>query len=127
MRSEIVLRNIKKHVLKQFLALEQRFVRDSAFKSEYVKFIDEYIEKGYMSQVSKDYEAKESEEYVLPHQALERPESVTTKLKIMIDALGKMTLGTALNDKLMVRSNLQRDLINIILGFRLHKLWQTSQ
>lgn len=57
---------------------------------------------------------------MLPHQAVIRPDSITTKLRVVFDASAKTTLGTSLNDKLIPGPNLQKDLVDIILRFRTH-------
>lgn len=81
--------------------------------------MDEYIDHGHISQVIKDSDSEEAEEYILPHQAVIRPESTTTKLKVVFDA--STTFGTILNDKLIAGPNLQGDLIDIILRLRTYE------
>lgn len=57
--------------------------------------MDDYIAQNHMS-LSTDIEL---ECYVLSHQAVVRPDSVTTKLRVVFDTSTKTTLGTSLNDK----------------------------
>ncbi|XP_011880226.1 PREDICTED: uncharacterized protein LOC105568821, partial [Vollenhovia emeryi] len=66
-------------------------------------------------------ENQKSEHYVLPHQAVVRPDSVTTKLRVVFDASAKTTANTSLNDKLIAGPNLQGNLISIILRFRTYE------
>lgn len=55
---------------------------------------------------------------MLPHQAVIRPDSVTTKLHVVFDASAKTTNGTSLNDSHSWTK--QKDLVDIILRFRTH-------
>ena len=57
------------------------------------------------------------EVYYIPHQAVIKPDSVSTKLRVVFDASAKTTSGNSLNDKLLPGPNLQRDLLKIVLRF----------
>lgn len=81
--------------------------------------MDNYIAQNHMS-LATDIEGRRLECYVLSHQAVVRPNNVTTKLRVVFDASAKTTLDTSLNDKLIPGPNLQRDLMDIILRFRTH-------
>ncbi|XP_071631880.1 uncharacterized protein [Temnothorax longispinosus] len=124
-RANVKLGDSKQLALKRFLALERRFAKNPNLKAEYVKFMRDYQEQDHMSVVSDD-EDQEAESYVLPHQAVLRPESVTTKLRVVFDASAKTTLGTSLNDKLMAGPNLQTNLYDILLRFRTHEYVVTA-
>ncbi|XP_071579211.1 uncharacterized protein [Temnothorax nylanderi] len=104
-RANIKLGDSKQLAWRRFLALERRFAKNPDLKAEYVKFMRNYQEQDHMSVVSDD-EDQESESYVLPHQAVLRPDSVTTKLRVVFDASAETTLGTSLNDKLIAGPNL---------------------
>lgn len=119
MKPEVILGDSKKLALRRLLSLERRFVRNPALKSEYVKFMDDYREQNHMSLVTKDCD-NGTEEYLLPHQAVIRAESKTTKIRVVFDASAKTTFGTTPNEKLIAGPNLQRELIDIILRFRTH-------
>jgi len=58
--------------------------------------------------------------YFLPHQPVLRPESVSTKLRVVFDASAKTDNGQSLNDILLPGPNLQGDLLQILLRFRIH-------
>ncbi|XP_011705642.1 PREDICTED: uncharacterized protein LOC105460851 [Wasmannia auropunctata] len=59
--------------------------------------------------------------YFISHQTVIRPDSITTKVRVVFDASARTTQGTSLNDKLLAGPNLQKDLFQIILRFRSHK------
>ncbi|XP_058816945.1 uncharacterized protein LOC131680243 [Topomyia yanbarensis] len=66
-------------------------------------------------------EASSGIEYYLPHHAVLKPDSTTTKLRVVFDASCKTSTGVSLNDALMVGPVVQDDLLDIILRFRLHR------
>ncbi|GFX97483.1 integrase catalytic domain-containing protein [Trichonephila clavipes] len=62
--------------------LERRFVREPDTKDKYVEFLQEYENLDHMQQV-KDEEP--GLHYYIPHHAVIRPESKTTKLRVVFD------------------------------------------
>ncbi|XP_038109051.1 uncharacterized protein LOC119766868 [Culex quinquefasciatus] len=55
----------------------------------------------------------------MPHHAVLRPSSTSTKLRVVFDASAKSSSGTSLNDLLMVGPPVQDSLFAILLRFRL--------
>jgi len=109
----VKLGDSKDSAYRRFIALERRLSKDPTLRASYVDFMQEYEQQGHMSAVTNE-NALESESYYLPHQAVVRPDSVTTKLRVVFDASAKTSTGNSLNDKLMTGPNLQKELINII-------------
>ncbi|XP_062538647.1 uncharacterized protein LOC134206920 [Armigeres subalbatus] len=60
--------------------------------------------------------------YFLPHHAVLKPDSTTTKLRVVFDATCKTSSGLSLNDGLMIGPVVQDDLISIHAHFRLHRI-----
>ncbi|XP_011858842.1 PREDICTED: uncharacterized protein LOC105556362, partial [Vollenhovia emeryi] len=118
-RTDVRLGNSREFALKRFISLERRLARDPDLRLEYCKFMQDYLSQGHMTLV--EDENQKSEHYVLPHQAVVRPDSVTTKLRVVFDASAKTTANTSLNDKLIAGPNLQGNLISIILRFRTYE------
>ncbi|XP_075210265.1 uncharacterized protein LOC142317594 [Lycorma delicatula] len=58
--------------------------------------------------------------YYLPHHAVFKQTSSTTKLRVVFDASAKADNGISLNDTLIVDPSVQQDLISIVLRFRTH-------
>ena len=104
--------------LKRFYGLERRFGRDATLKKLYTEFIQEYLSMGHMEQVE---EGAEHLTYYMPHHAVLKPESTTTKLRVVFDASCRTSIGVALNDGLMVGPVVQDDLLSIALRFRFHR------
>ena len=108
---------------KRFLALERRLNRDSTLKSMYVDFINEYMALGHMSPYTK---ALQRPYYIIPHHCVLRPESTTTKLRVVFDASAQTSSSRSLNEILMVGPTIQQDLITTMFSFRLHKFALTA-
>jgi hypothetical protein len=62
-----------------------------------------------------------NERVFLPHHAVTKETSTTTKLRVVFDASAKTTTGASLNDAVMVGPKLQNDLFDIIIRFRTHQ------
>ena len=100
---------------KRFISLENKFKRNRQYK----KFIHEYISLGHMSLVQNPIG---NFGYFLPHYAVLKGSSSTTKLRVVFDASAKSDSNTSLNDILMVGLTIQDDLIAIVLRFRKHNI-----
>ncbi|XP_038118287.1 uncharacterized protein LOC119769527 [Culex quinquefasciatus] len=105
--------------IKRFLGLEKRLSANPDLKQQYSDFIHEYEAMGHMKRVAGDTAGGELA-YYLPHHCVLRPDSTTTKLRVVFDASCRTSTGVALNDALMVGPVVQDDLLDIALRFRLH-------
>ncbi|KAL4083194.1 hypothetical protein QTP88_028524 [Uroleucon formosanum] len=106
--------------LKRFMSNENRLRVNPKLKEAYLQFINEYIELGHMEQVS-DNNENDKPVYYIPHHAVLRDNSLTTKLRVVFDASCATDTGKSLNDILLKGPSIQDDLINIISRFRTHK------
>ncbi|XP_055632587.1 uncharacterized protein LOC129773061 [Toxorhynchites rutilus septentrionalis] len=104
--------------IKRFLGMEKRLQANAELQTMYGDFIDEYQQMGHMVEVEED-----TGEYVyyLPHHAVIKPDSSTTKLRVVFDASCSTSTGVSLNDILMVGPVVQNSLLTIIMRFRLHR------
>lgn len=59
--------------------------------------------------------------FYLPHHAVKKESSLTTKTRVVFDASAKSSSGLSLNDVLMRGPTVQDDLFSILLRFRKHK------
>ena len=64
---------------------------------------------------------KVSRGFYLPHHAVMKEDSLTTKIRVVFDGFAKSFSGTSLNDTLMVGSTLQDDLFTQLIRFRSRK------
>nr|XP_033334293.1 uncharacterized protein LOC117225086 [Megalopta genalis] len=114
------LGNSRDQAERRLLALERRMVRQPELREQYVQFMNEYETLGHMSQVSDTYNASELN-YYLPHHAVYKHSSTTTKLRVIFDGSAKSSSGLALNNTQLVGPTVQSDLFSILNRFRLHK------
>ncbi|XP_041675602.1 uncharacterized protein LOC121530510 [Drosophila eugracilis] len=101
--------------LAQFLRNENRLKRDFPLKEQYDSVIQEYLDLGHMHEVPSTHS---SPTYYLPHHAVIKPESTTTKLRVVFNASSPSANGTSLNDILHAGPVLQSDLTIQILKWR---------
>ncbi|XP_040164679.1 uncharacterized protein LOC120901040 [Anopheles arabiensis] len=106
---------------RRFLALERRLSSNASLKTAYTQFIEEYAELQHMTEVPESDATTSSPSYYLPHHCIVRPDSTTTKLRVVFDASCASDTGTSLNDALMIGPTIQDDLMSILLRFRMSK------
>ncbi|XP_073821413.1 uncharacterized protein [Musca autumnalis] len=85
----------------------------------YNSFMKEYLDLGHMEITNNIVPRKPH--YFIPHQCVFRPQSTTTKLRVVFDASSKTSSHVSLNDLLMVGPTIQEELYSTLLRFRLHK------
>lgn len=103
---------------KRFEAIERRLQSNPALRDQYVSFMKEYEALGHMTKV----EFKPAFPYFfIPHHCVLRPESTSTKLRVVFDASAHNSSGSSLNDIMHTGPTVQSDLFSILLRFRLHK------
>ncbi|XP_018402192.1 PREDICTED: uncharacterized protein LOC108779302, partial [Cyphomyrmex costatus] len=95
---------------------EEHF-RDIA--SEYREFLLEYENHGHMKKLVEPVSASQS--VYIPHHAVIREHSSTTRLRVVFNASQSTSNGSSLNDHLMIGPKLQTDLRSVILRWRQHR------
>nr|XP_031836774.1 uncharacterized protein LOC116428801 [Nomia melanderi] len=109
--------------LKRFYALERKLHSNHELLTGYREFLKDYKQLGHMTQVSGD---DLTEGFYLPHHAVIKESSETTKIRVVFDASAKTSTGIALNDALLNGSILQDTLYKILLRFRSHSYVLTA-
>ncbi|XP_058810347.1 uncharacterized protein LOC131675396 [Phymastichus coffea] len=112
----------RRQALQRFQALERKFGANPSFKEQYVKSMDEYIALGHMTLC--DDESKDG--YYIPHLAIMKESSETTKCRPVFDASAKTSNGISLNDVLMPGPTIQDTIFKQILRFRTHQYVVTA-
>ncbi|XP_062715106.1 uncharacterized protein LOC134291407 [Aedes albopictus] len=102
--------------LKRLHGMERRFATNEKLKVLYIDFVQEYLSMNHMREVDAGEDKRPS--YYLPHHAVLKPDSTTTKLRVVFDGSCRSSSGVSLNDGLMVGPVVQDDLFSIILRFR---------
>lgn len=109
--------------VQRFLSVEKRLVKDPVLRSNYVDFMSEYHLLGHMSKVDNPGTHTEVD-YYLPHHAVVKESSTTTKVRVVFDGSAKSTTGKSLNDILAPGPTTQPELFDILLRLRSQLLSQ---
>ncbi|XP_062713533.1 uncharacterized protein LOC134290411 [Aedes albopictus] len=114
-----LLDNCRDLALKRFLMLEKRFKRDPGLREQYVDFLREYESLGHCHQIDEANDPPCEATYYMPHHAVLRPTSSSTKCRVVFDASAKSNpTKQSLNEVLQVGPVVQSDLYSIMLRFR---------
>ncbi|XP_058827840.1 uncharacterized protein LOC131687763 [Topomyia yanbarensis] len=92
-------------------------------RDEYYNFMSEYLALGHMSEA---IQCTDGGGYYIPHHAVYKASSSTTKTRVVFDASAKTTTGLSLNDTLLVGPTVQNDIVSIILRFCIHPVVLTA-
>ncbi|XP_058809943.1 uncharacterized protein LOC131675115 [Phymastichus coffea] len=106
----------KHQALQRFQALQRKFDANSSFRAEYEKEFNGYLELGHMTLCEDD----NNDGYYLPHHAVIKESSETTKCRVVFDASAKSSTGISLNDMLLTGPTIQETLWEQVLRFRSH-------
>lgn len=101
--------------LKRFDALEKKLSVNSRLRNMYNDFMAEYLSMGHMSP------AKSHGSYFIPHHAVFKANDIEEKLRVVFDASARTYSGNSLNQCLFSGPKLQRDVIDVLVLFRLSR------
>lgn len=126
-----ILRKIgysRDQALKRFYTLENKLNKQPELMKQYSEFINEYQLLGHMKESDENNSTINDDQpcFYLPHHAVIKQTSLTTKLRVVFDGSAKSTSGFSINDALMVGPVLQQDLFSIVLRFRTHRYVLTA-
>ncbi|XP_036329773.1 uncharacterized protein LOC118741907 [Rhagoletis pomonella] len=102
----------------QFFRNEIRLAKDPPLQTEYNRVLSEYETLGHMTLISDRIPGDECESYFLPHHAVRKEESTTTKVRVVFNASCPTANGVSLNDVIHPGPVLQNDLTILILRWR---------
>lgn len=123
----IPLGDSRSTALSSLQRMEQRLKLNPAKATEYSEFLFEYEQLGHMIQVSPTESAVDSSQrYYIPHHAVLRDSSATTRLRVVFNASCRTSNGTSLNDHLLVGPKLQTDLTRVIMQWRQYRYVYTA-
>lgn len=110
--------------LRRFYTLENRLLKNNTLYEDYKKFMQDYLNSGHMSEIKNVSQTQNA--YYIPHHCVIKPDSTSTKLRVVFDASCKTSSGKSLNDTLLIGPKLQNDIFDILLNFRIHKIAFTA-
>lgn len=105
------------YALQCFLSLERKFKKNPSFFEKYKKFIDEFVSLGHAHEI-RNFSNPNEQAYYLPHHAVLKEDSSTTKLRVVFNGSAKTNTGSSLNNVLLVGPVVQPTLFAILLRFR---------
>ncbi|XP_022817932.1 uncharacterized protein LOC111350544 [Spodoptera litura] len=112
--------NTKLIAMKRFVLLEKKFNKSPDLKIDYAKVISNYIEQGHLEKVPEKEIDKRS--LYLPHHAVIRDDKESSRTRVVFDASCKGSNNLSLNDELLVGPQLQEDLRNILMRWRMKRI-----
>ncbi|XP_055850678.1 uncharacterized protein LOC129915223 [Episyrphus balteatus] len=101
--------------LRRFTYLERRLEKNEQMKNAYVQKMRESIQLGHVQVANRSPRASNIV-YYIPHHCIEK------KFRIVYDASCRTNKGISLNEIQMLGEKLQRDLHEIIMRFRRHRI-----
>lgn len=117
---DVALGSSRQSAMGQFIRMEKNLKKSPELESEYSNVLREYITLNHMELTSsaETYDNVRYGSFYLPHHAVIRPESKSTKVRVVFNASKKSSTGVSLNDVLHTGPCLQNDLMNVILRWR---------
>ncbi|XP_076246395.1 uncharacterized protein LOC143186596 [Calliopsis andreniformis] len=97
--------------------LRKKLDLDPTLMREYSEFLTEYESLSHMTRL----EFLDKTRLYIPHRAVVRTESATTKLRVVFNASSKTAGGRSLNDILHVGPKLQNDITAVLTRWRLYQ------
>ena len=102
--------------------MEKTIEKTPELKESYRKVLQEYIDLDHMEPgIHHENNIEKQISFFLPHHAVIKPESKTTKVRVVFNASKKTNSAFSLNDVLHQGPTLQTDLMQIVLSWRYYK------
>ncbi|XP_065078903.1 uncharacterized protein LOC135701886 [Ochlerotatus camptorhynchus] len=105
--------------LKRFYALERKLSRNPELRSQYCEFMREYESLGHCNEIREEDDVSGLPRYYVPHHAVFKLASSSTKLRVVFDASAKSS-KYSLNDVMKTGPTVQNDIFSVDLRFRRH-------
>lgn len=103
-------------------SLMRRMQNDKVLHSEYSEVLKGYLDEGIIEKVISPFVPTNNPVFYLPHQVIIKKESLTTKLRIVFDASAHEAGQLSLNDCLFQGVNLNPNIFDLLISFRLNKI-----
>ena len=120
--NDVNLGDSRTQAVRRLHSLQRRFRVHPDLEREYSAVIEDYLNQGHMSRV----EGEATGDYFMPHHAVFKPTSSTTKNRVVFDETAKSNIGRSLNQALIIGPTIQPKLFEHLLRFRVHKYVLTA-
>nr|XP_034194882.1 uncharacterized protein LOC117611094 [Osmia lignaria] len=97
-----------------------KLTRNPEYREQYQRFMMEYEDLGHMKKAS-SISPNDSSIYYLPHHGVFKPDSETTKLRVVFNGSSPTTTGLSVNDIMHTGANLLLNINDVLLWIRHHK------
>lgn len=111
--------------LRRWLAMERRLQADPKLANDYHGQIEDYIKKGHLEPVPAE-DLYKTPHFYIPHHAVFKASSTTTKIRIVFDASAKSSSGRSVNAILSPGPVIQAPLFDQLLRFRFKSIAMTA-
>jgi len=115
-----ILDTCKAQCYKRFLNLQRRLDADQTLKIEYREIINEYKRQSIIEHVSSEQPHSQLVRY-LPHHPVIKESGGNRKIRVVFDASAKDSSGTSLNSIMAAGPNLNPEICELLIRFRLHR------
>ena len=102
---------------RRLFSLEKNLIKKPEVARRYKEAMNANVEKGYVRKLEPN-EGEDGPSWYLPHFPVIREDRETTKVRIVFDSAARCK-GISLNDVMLTGPKLQRDVLEILLRFRL--------
>lgn len=109
---------------KSLIRINKRLENQLDLKSLYFSFMQEYETLGHMTRIG-PFDPN-SQAHFLPYHFVLKPESTSTRLRVVFNSSAKTINNKSLNEFLFSGPKLQKNLFDIIVNFRIHPIVFTS-
>lgn len=123
-RQEKIFGNSKNMAMKRFISLENRLSKNSKLKESYTSVMNEYTDMQHMEDATNI--EHEHLQYFIPHHAVFKESSTTTKTRVVFDASAKTYSGNSLNGNLLIGPTIQGSIWDNIIQWRIHRYVMTA-
>ncbi|GFU75138.1 uncharacterized protein TNCV_2055811 [Trichonephila clavipes] len=106
----------------RFQSLWGRLRRDKTLYTQYKETIQDYLNQGIIEKVNDTEINVHKPMYYLPHQAIKKEGRVTISTRIVFDAASHQANELSLNDCLWPGPNLNPNLLDVLINFRLNQV-----
>ena len=112
--------------MRRFLLLERSLRAKGEFEA-FDSVMQEYFDMKHAEPVpTADLDKPPQNVFYLPMHAVKKESSSTMKIRAVFDASAKSSSNVSLNDILLVGPTVHSSLIDVLLGFRLHRIALTA-
>lgn len=113
---EPIMKDNRSEALKRFEHLRKRLIRDTKYRNDYLKSMDDLIVKGYAERAKTLQVTDDGKYWYIPHHGVYHPQK-PEKIRIVFDCSAKHR-GSSLNDHLLQGPDLINSLIGVLNRFR---------